>query len=755
MVPAYSVAAPSPASAILHFNGLDTIAGPVALLLAGASAVAYVRQHRAKIAAAKVTTPTAPPTHLTAFGVAYPYPHWLGWKGTRALVPFIDDNGQHRLASVPTVSDRNMMLEALIESVRYAQHRRGLPVRDAENRRIVPQFRATGLLVERIENADGSAVELIATTISHALEPGEYAAAWQEGIGRDPSTWRNGPGEPLGKYDEVDETPLSGMTNPNRAREVEQIRRAKAKERRAYEADKAKARHAFPLYTVQIEKVATAAPKRANPFAPPATEKGSAQFAWVDEMLSSDTARLGSLRPSGAGFPLGLFRVRDWGNSSDARAGVVSTRWNGRDGEHRVIVGPPGSGKFTSVIAPLLLSSDLASVVVFDVANGEATKLAALHRSTLGPVLVLDPFGLSGVPSGGLNPLDVLRPDSPDLIETAKRLRDAIFVPQGKSSGTDSFFNDNASELLDAILLHVATWKYETIRTLGRVREIIRAPLFEYQENERGHMVAMPCDELLEMKANTAAGGIIADTARSVIASIQAESFKTLDGITRTLKANTAFLDLPSVQKVTERTTMDLRELRQRVSSLFVVVPEHQLRTVGRWLRLVYAVVAEACRYPSPKVPLHFILDEFPALGKFERVADDMALVRKFGVSYHVVVQSLVQLKNLYHEGWETFMATAKFKQILGVNDQQTAQWVSVQLGKTTRASTSESASRSTGGGGSSASKSWAAVDLLSPDELARLPRHEVIILVENRNPLRLRKLNWFESAHLSARAAK
>ena len=207
------------------------------------------------------------------------------------------------------------------------------------------------------------------------------------------------------------------------------------------------------------------------------------------------------------------------------------------------------------------------------------------------------------------------------------------------------------------------------------------------------------------------------------------------------------------MQRATATTSFKPEELRHRVATLYVCLPFKELETVGRWLRLVYASIMEKVGSHGT-VPLHFLIDEFPAFGKFPRVSSDMALVRDFGIHMHIVAQSLSMLEQIYGAGWQSFMTNARYQQLLGVNDQMTPDYFSAALGKTTRRSTSTSQSRSTGGGSQSESAGWEAADLMSPDEVRRMPAVTTIVLIEGMNPLILRKRHYFEGGLFASRLA-
>lgn len=439
-----------------------------------------------------------------------------------------------------------------------------------------------------------------------------------------------------------------------------------------------------------------------------------------------------------AGALLGLYTDADTGQQ-----GFAATLGEG----HRIVVGPPGSGKFTSCIAPLLLLADAASVIVFDVKNGEAARTTARHRRTGNkPLLVLDPFKVSGLPSGAINPLDILQKDDPFILEKAAQLADAIFVVAQGVADAD-YWNDQARAALVALLLHVATSPYEKDRTLKRVRKLIRLP---WMDKEKFGPI------WTAMQDNPVADNIVSDLADNMVANLHSDMAKNVGYIQQSLYANTGFLDYPSMQETTARTSLDLSLLRRQVGTLYVCLPEEHIETAKRWLRMIYIVVMLQVKTAAKDaVPLHFVMDEFPALGKFPRVQRDMNLVRSLGIHMHIVTQSLVQLKALYGDGWETFAAASKFLQVLGANDLITQQYVSNRLGTHEQAKTTKGVSMGRGGQSESRNTGTERVPVLDPAQVGLMPRNETIVIMEATQPLWLQKVHYFDNDTLEQRADK
>lgn len=506
----------------------------------------------------------------------------------------------------------------------------------------------------------------------------------------------------------------------------------------------------YPLGRPNLRPVQLRAADAArNPYTPPAIFHGSAQWAWRDEL-----ARDGLIDPddgsrlTGHTF-LGLSYHRQ---GSDQQAMNHLTCWKG-DG-HRLIVGPPGSGKFTSAIAPLLLcSANRDSAFVLDVKNGEAAQITGEHRARLGPVTVLDPFGISGRPSGSINPIDLLRPDKPKLVATAARLADAIFVPSGSA---DQFWDHAAKKMLTALLLHVGTARHigtkrfkDAPRDLRTLRNIVRE--------------SVPEEVLDEMFCNEAGDGAVNAQARSIIEARKSGADNMLHSIMATLDVNIGFLNVPEVLTATAETNFDPRQLRTRISTLYVVLPDHELAAVSRWVRLIYTYVMDQMREAKPPpqeagldsdgskprpVPkgVHVVLDEFPALGKFDRVAQDMAQTRSLGVHMHIVVQTFQQLLDIYGKGWERFQGTSACTHVLGARDVFTAEQVSKLLGTTTVKTSGQSQTRGQSGGSQSESSNYAARALMTPDELLVMPTERCLAIVGGMNPVRLEKVSYFET---------
>ena len=459
-------------------------------------------------------------------------------------------------------------------------------------------------------------------------------------------------------------------------------------------------------------------------------------------------------RSSGRGFPLGV------------TASGSSIAWAEGEG-HRLMLGPIGSGKFWAGIAPLLLTADTSSAVVFDIATGEAFHHTAPHRQKLGPVLKLDPYAETGDTGGGLNPLDALTHCSdPDAMAgIARDLTEAV-VMTPRTGGEADFWNDMAKDYCSALCVHVATSKHETERTLGRVRDLIlRDPLMKLAtdaEKKEGAASHDPTDLLCAMLANDSAYGFVSDFAQSVVSDFEGGSGKLFTNARRTLQTQTSFLDDRRVRRSMDTSTLKLRDLRDKVATLYIVAPTKHIRGLGRWLRLVYTTVLgqmlenrDARAFSAgTHVPLHMILDEFPQFGTFERVAGDMATVRKYGLHYHIAAQKVSQLSKLYGmDSWEAFLPDCFH--VLGCDEHNAARYISEMLGTAPRMREGSSQTRQAGGGSSSTSLSEVRESIMFPHQLLEMSDRDCIVIGRG-DAGRMKLAKWFAHSdpYLIGRAA-
>jgi type IV secretion system protein VirD4 len=163
------------------------------------------------------------------------------------------------------------------------------------------------------------------------------------------------------------------------------------------------------------------------------------------------------------------------------RAALLVGRSPGRRGKmlryagpaHLLTIAPTRSGKGVGTVLPNLLLADRAILCVDP--KGENARIAARARQRFGPVFVLDPFGASGHASAAYDPTALLDPRSPDLVDDAATLADAlVFDPPGQVA--EAHWNGESKALIAGLLMHLACRAPQGHRGLPALRHLLTLP---------------------------------------------------------------------------------------------------------------------------------------------------------------------------------------------------------------------------------------------------------------------------------------
>ncbi|MGE7156996.1 type IV secretory system conjugative DNA transfer family protein [Methylorubrum rhodesianum] len=410
------------------------------------------------------------------------------------------------------------------------------------------------------------------------------------------------------------------------------------------------------------------------------------------------------------------------------------------DGEaHFLTLAPTRSGKGVGAVIPNLLTAE-RSILCID-PKGENARVTTRARRRLGPVHVLDPFGVSGVPSAAYNPLDAVDATSPDAAEDAATLADAL-VSDPPGQVAEAHWNEEAKALLAGLILYVATEEEPYRRTLATVRELVTLAPEAFR------------DLLTRMQESSAVGGLVARAANRHLSKSEREA----SGVLSSAQRHTHFLDSPRMAQVMEGSGFAFADLKARTCTVFLVLPPDRLDTYGRWLRLMVAqAITAMARFPlRPPSPVLFLLDEFAALGRLEPVERAMGLMAGYGLQLWPILQDLHQLKSTYGERAGTFLANAGVTQVFNVNDVDTATWVSKALGDATTAYETQTTGTNRkaldwSGDGTTTSQGTSTHltrrALLTPDEVRRLAPDRAILFLAGEAPVLARKVVYHRDA--------
>lgn len=451
------------------------------------------------------------------------------------------------------------------------------------------------------------------------------------------------------------------------------------------------------------------------------------------------------------------------GRHFDRRTQDVGDELRYGDERHLLVFGPNGSGKSTRFLVPNLLTLTGRSIIVID-PKGELAAITARHRHELGDkIRILDPFGvlkrlydarpeklgplfqLGLIESAGFNPMDALDPDSPTFYDDAAAIGEALIKIETK----DPHWSESAQGLVVGLIM----WEKKTRKdkaSLEHVRHMLTEPdefVKEIGPDGKEH-TRLVRGLRITASAMVAAGGY---EIASLAARFTRES-KEMDSIRSTADTQTRWLLSRLVREDLARGAIDFKKLKEEPTTVYVILPAERLRTHANWLRLV-VVSALRSLYREGGLRTLMFIDEFAALGHLPPLEDAFGLVRAYRVQIAAILQDLAQLKALYADRWETFVANAGVVFGFAPNDKTTAEWMSWRSGQTTVVVKGFSENRNqtsglkgAGGGGDSISDQQTGRPLFLPNELLGFEKGTGLVwLAGMANPVSFFGPDWWK----------
>lgn len=334
---------------------------------------------------------------------------------------------------------------------------------------------------------------------------------------------------------------------------------------------------------------------------------------------------------------------------------------------HRMVVAPTRAGKAVSASVPALLDHP-GSAVVIDMKDGELALITARYREhVLGQsVHIIDPYDVVcsrlGCRPARLNPVDAVDLEGDEPFDEAMQIAEACVIPEAYG---DTHWSGEAEALIAGLILRES--ENRRAATLGGMR----AALNQGPEAFDAHVDGMFQSSYALVHA--AAGRIRnkADRERS--------------GVISTAQRNTHFLESAQLAGSLSASDIDPAAIGEN-TSVYIVLPARRIRSAKRWLRLLIATLINAVTMlpRRPDVPVLFLLEEMATLERMSVIEQSFSMMAGYGLQLCAVVQDFTQLRDLYRDRWETFLANSASIQCFGTNDLFTARYLSALCGSTT-----------------------------------------------------------------------
>ena len=401
--------------------------------------------------------------------------------------------------------------------------------------------------------------------------------------------------------------------------------------------------------------------------------------------------------------------------------------------EHVCVLGPTGAGKTTSIFYPNLLqkesfSNGKSSIIITD-PKGELYRDTANFQTEIGRKIVL--FSpLEPRFSFKYNPLTFCETESEVIALAASLLASggkALEIESGKSGGSSEWIN-MAKPLWASALLYV-WYKPDGLNTISNALDLILNASAEQLEKVLGQ------SEHEEVKRqfnsfNQASG-----------------SERTVSSIKVTLSTNLQIFTDPQIRELTSRNTFDFASLRKERTALYISYPERHATRIAPLLSIFFMQAINSLMEDKNLVkdylPVYFMFDEFANIGQIPGFGTLASTVRSRKISFLCCLQSKNQLKTLYGNQTETILANLKTKAVYGaLQDLDTTRYISELCGEVEVTTSSKSVSDNQNKA-NSYNYSTTKKKLLTSDEVMRISKENILLLVQNNKPL-LDKTNVF-----------
>ncbi|WP_225897052.1 type IV secretory system conjugative DNA transfer family protein [Brevundimonas goettingensis] len=451
-------------------------------------------------------------------------------------------------------------------------------------------------------------------------------------------------------------------------------------------------------------------------------------------------------------------RIRGWGGWTDirgagllARDGAVLGLFRGRvlattDLRPTLVTGGTRSGKGRGHVTPTLLSWG-QSVLVHD-PKRELWSVTAGWRSRFSHALYFDP---RDPVSARWNPLAEIQPGPGELAQVQRLV--AILSDPGGVRDDEAIWDKAASEILEAVILHVLYTAEDADKSLVRVRELLAD-------------LDAAADVMVKTLHRAGPGGEpeahpFIRTAVKGYAAMHDRFRTSVQGTARSYLKWLAGDDLERVLSASDFSLGDLM-CAQAPVSLYVQVAPADAAALRPLVRLLFyaaaqALTAEERRDATGRDKRHsllMVMDEFPLLGRLAFFEKSLRLMSGYGVKAMFVAQSLNDIVETYG-AHNTILDNCAVYTAFSALDPLTQDKVSKLTGSVTETRTSRSGPALMGAGRSSVSRAEIERPLLEPGEIRSLPDDQQLMFVAGRRPLRTEKLLYDRREPFRSRAGE
>lgn len=212
------------------------------------------------------------------------------------------------------------------------------------------------------------------------------------------------------------------------------------------------------------------------------------------------------------------------------------------------------------------------------------------------------------------------------------------------------------------------------------------------------------------------------------------------------------------VRDATDSMSFEYEDLRKKNITLYIKIAQTDIDTLKSLIRVLLESIAKNLmtrESKDPKERIYLILDEFIRFGEMPFLLEMPALCRSYNIVPLYITQSFGLIKKYYGEDdLKTIIDTVAFQVLFKMNDAESAEQVSKQIGQYTRENVNYSTQQGQIIFGGTSSHSLEGKELISAQDIMNIPNDEVIILVSGHKakPIKLKAALYFKNKDMLKR---
>ena len=399
-----------------------------------------------------------------------------------------------------------------------------------------------------------------------------------------------------------------------------------------------------------------------------------------------------------------------------------------------LVVGGSGSGKTRFFCKPGLMDANCSYLVVDP--KGEMLRSTGYFLKSQGyDIKVFDL--IHPRQSDGYNPFRYIR-EEPDVLKLMDNLVKNTTPPKGASN--DPFWEKAEIALDSALMLYLlseAPKEEQTFEMLMFMLECARVM-------EEDDQYPTPLDLLFQSLEERDPTHV---AVREYKVYKQAAG-KTAKSILVTASVRLAAFIFPQYTNIMQRDEMDFGSLGERKRAIFCITPVND----GSMNYLVSMLFTQCFqelylradeRYAGRlPVPVRVIQDEWANVPQPDSYPKVLATCRSYNIGIDIIVQNIQSIKARYRDEYQSIIGNCDTLLFLGGgNEPESLEFMSKLLGKETISIRTRGQTRGRSGS-SSINYQLTGRELMTPDEIRRMPTWDALLLIRGESPVRDRKYN-------------